>query len=74
MTHAYWAPDDQIMQENITVGEWKRRYKNESRDNSVSEYAGFAYDAVWTYAYALSKLSKEDPEAISDLHSENTTK
>lgn len=74
MTHAYWAPDNQVMQENITVGEWKKRYKNESRDNTISEYAGFAYDAVWTYAYALSKLLKIDAEAISDLHSENTTK
>lgn len=72
MTHAYWAPDDQIMQENITVGEWKRRFRKET--NHTSEYAGFAYDAVWTYAYALSKLSKVDPEAITDLHSENTTK
>lgn len=73
MTHAYWAPDDQIMQENITVGEWKRNYVKEKK-SMPSEYAGFAYDAVWTYAYALSKLSKIDPEAISDLHSENTTK
>lgn len=73
MTHAYWAPDDQIMQENITVGQWKRKYQKES-NNTISEYAGFAYDAVWTYAYALSKLSKVDPEAITDLHSESTTK
>lgn len=73
MTHAYWAPDDQIMQENITVGEWKRRYRKDA-NATFSQYAGFAYDAVWTYAYALSKLSKTDPEAISNLHSESTTK
>lgn len=74
MTHSYWAPDNEIMQENITVGEWKRKFQNETKNATISQYAGFAYDAVWTYAYALSKLSKTDPEAISDLHSENTTK
>ncbi|CAH1133811.1 unnamed protein product [Ceutorhynchus assimilis] len=72
MTHAYYAPDNQTMQENKTVGEWKEEYKNTSIA-TTSDYAGFAYDAVWVYALALDNLSKTDPEALSDIHSENTT-
>lgn len=72
MTHAYYAPLNQTMQENKTVGQWVQEYKTFS--NSVmSDYGGFAYDAVWVYALALDQLSKTDPEALSDIHSENTT-
>ncbi|VEN45528.1 unnamed protein product, partial [Callosobruchus maculatus] len=70
MTHAYYAPDDAMMQENITVGQWKQKYK---RWTDVNAYAGFAYDAIWTYALALNNLSQTDPEAMSQLHKENTT-
>nr|XP_023022017.1 receptor-type guanylate cyclase gcy-18-like [Leptinotarsa decemlineata] len=70
MTHAYFAKDDSIMQENITVGEWRK--KNDLRIKNAN-YAGFAYDAVWTYALALNELVNTDPEALSVLHSESTT-
>lgn len=75
LAHAYFAPDEAIMQENISVGEWKKNYSTDCAKQKigVSSYAGYAYDAVWTFALALDKLSKEDPEAVSDLHSENTT-
>ncbi|KAK9754400.1 Receptor family ligand binding region [Popillia japonica] len=73
ISHAFWAQDDAIMQENKTVAEWKRSY-HEKASNITSDYAGFAYDAVWTYALALDKLIKHDPEALTDLHSENATK
>lgn len=73
MTHAYFAPDNQTMQENKTVGAWVKEYKQIS-NGVVSDYGGFAYDAVWVYALALDNLSKTDPEALSDIHSENTTK
>lgn len=72
MTHAYFGEDDAIMQENITVREWRTKYKNTSKP--TSNYAGFAYDAVWTYALALDNLSRTDPQALSNLHSESTTK
>lgn len=74
MTHAFFAPDDQIMQENITVKEWRENYMNATGIDEISNYAGFAYDAVWTYAYALDKLVQGDPEVVSHLHSEDTTK
>ncbi|KRT86135.1 protein kinase [Oryctes borbonicus] len=73
ITHSYWAPNDAIMQENRTVAEWKKSYR-EKTNNITSDYAGFAYDAVWTYALALDKLIRHDPEALTDLHSENATK
>lgn len=63
------------MQENISVGNWKENYANACAaiNTSTSNYAGFAYDAVWTFALALDKLVKEDSEAVSNLHSPNTT-
>ncbi|KAG5898979.1 Insulin-like peptide receptor, partial [Gonioctena quinquepunctata] len=70
MTHAYYAKDEDMMQENITVGQWR---KKNSFLLSNSNYAGFAYDAVWTYALALDELVNTDPDALSDLHSVNTT-
>lgn len=76
MTHAYYAPDDNLMQEQITVGEWKRRYEKKLKTlrRNSSDYGGFAYDAVWTYAFALKELAKGDPEAMTNLHSEKTIK
>ncbi|KAF5297767.1 hypothetical protein FQR65_LT09941 [Abscondita terminalis] len=72
MTSAFFAPDNQIMPENKTVGEWRKEYEKRAK-SFTSDYAGFAYDAVWTYALALDQLVKDDPEAITALHSVNTT-
>lgn len=75
MTHAYFAADDEIMQENRTVGEWKKEYEEQCRAKNIeiSDYAGYAYDAVWTYAFAFDKLIEEYPEALANLHSVTTT-
>ncbi|XP_021935929.1 receptor-type guanylate cyclase gcy-4-like isoform X2 [Zootermopsis nevadensis] len=75
LAHAYFAPDSELMQENITVGQWQEKYKSLCRVRNVSEsnYAGFAYDAVWTYALALNNLVKEDQSLLSDLHSNVST-
>ncbi|CAG9862835.1 unnamed protein product [Phyllotreta striolata] len=72
LTHAYFAPDEDMMQENITVGQWKRNMKSIHRP--ISDYAGFAYDAVWTYALALTQLLQNDSEDMSVLHSANTSR
>lgn len=78
ITHVFFAADDQVMQENRTVGDWKKDYeeicKTVNPTEPVSNYGGFAYDAVWTYALALDKLIKMDPVAISNIHSLNNTK
>lgn len=77
MSHAAWAPDNAIMQTNQTVGEWRKQLEalvNNTDEKTVSNYAGYAYDAVWMYANALEQLSQEDPSALSFIHAPNTTR
>ncbi|XP_014237000.1 receptor-type guanylate cyclase gcy-3-like [Trichogramma pretiosum] len=74
ISHATYAPDDSIMQEGITVRDWRDRYERycSSQKEVTSPYAGYAYDAMWTYAYAVDALLKENSSYIFDLHSEHT--
>lgn len=75
LAHAYFAPDSDVMQENLTVGQWREKYKSVCRARNVSEsnYAGFAYDAVWTYGLALNNLVKENQSLLADIHSNIST-
>uniref|UniRef100_A0A224XI24 Gamma-aminobutyric acid type B receptor subunit 2 n=1 Tax=Panstrongylus lignarius TaxID=156445 RepID=A0A224XI24_9HEMI len=74
ITHTFFAPDDNIMQENITVRQWRDNYEKNCQNGSLtpSNYAGYAYDAIWTYAYALNTLFKENQSYISSLHDNQT--
>lgn len=74
ISYAYYAPDDALMQENITVREWRDRYEYQCRiqNQQPSDYAGYAYDATWTYAYAMDQLVKENISYVSTLHNEET--
>ncbi|CAL7950409.1 unnamed protein product [Xylocopa violacea] len=74
LSHAYFAPDDAIMQEGITVREWRDRYELDckKKQQPPSNYAGFAYDAMWTYAYAIDRLLRENQSYVFDLHSDQT--
>lgn len=76
LSHAYFARDDDIMQEGITVRKWRERYENRCRMQNQpiepSNYAGYAYDAMWTYAYAMDRLIRENQSYVFDLHSEHT--
>ncbi|KAG5329551.1 ILPR protein, partial [Acromyrmex charruanus] len=74
LSHAYFARDDDIMQEGITVREWRERYENSCRaqNQQSSNYAGYAYDAMWTYAYAVDRLIHENQSYVFDLHSDHT--
>ncbi|XP_072759038.1 uncharacterized protein [Anoplolepis gracilipes] len=76
LSHAYFARDDSIMQEGITVREWRKRYENMCRMQNPplqpSNYAGYAYDAMWTYAYAMDRLIHENESYVFDLHSDHT--
>lgn len=74
LSHAAWAPDSFIMETNQTVKHWKEQFKVHYPNMSLSSYAGYAYDAVWMFALALEQLSKEDPSALSNIHSPETTK
>ena len=64
------------MEENLTVGEWRKNYVSTcaKANLTTSDYGGYAYDAVWTYAYALDKLLKQNQSHIADLHAIKTTK
>lgn len=73
LAHEPFAADDAVMQEAITVGEWKQRFYNITKSPPDNDYIGFVYDAVWVYAYALDKLINESPAYLVDLHSANTT-
>ncbi|XP_015433610.1 PREDICTED: uncharacterized protein LOC107189564 [Dufourea novaeangliae] len=75
ISHAHFAPDDAIMQEGITVREWRDRYETlcKTYHQPPSNYAGYAYDAMWTYAYAMDRLIKEKKTYVFDLHSDQTT-
>ncbi|XP_011630756.1 uncharacterized LOC105422894 isoform X1 [Pogonomyrmex barbatus] len=74
LSHAYFARDDDIMQEGITVREWRDRYENicRTQNQQPSNYAGYAYDAMWTYAYAMDRLIRENQSYVFDLHSDHT--
>lgn len=74
LSHAYFARDDDTMQEGITVHEWRERYENACRaqNQQPSNYAGYAYDAMWTYAYAIDRLIHENQSYVFDLHSDHT--
>ncbi|KAL0107243.1 hypothetical protein PUN28_015647 [Cardiocondyla obscurior] len=74
LSHTYFARDDDIMQEGITVREWRERYENicRAQNQTPSNYAGYAYDAMWTYAYAIDRLIRENQSYVFDLHSDHT--
>ncbi|KAG0710468.1 Insulin-like peptide receptor [Chionoecetes opilio] len=68
---AYYAPDDVINYENMTVSQWRQEYKRNNMDEPP-DYAGYTYDAVWAYALALDRLLKEDRTHVSNLHTFRT--
>ncbi|XP_031772984.1 receptor-type guanylate cyclase gcy-4 isoform X2 [Apis florea] len=74
LSHAYFAPDNDIMQEGITVRQWRDRYELycQKKNQPPSNYAGYAYDAMWTYAYAMDRLLRENQSYVFDLHSNHT--
>lgn len=74
LSHAYFAPDNDIMQEGITVRQWRDRYELQcqNKEQPPSNYAGYAYDAMWTYAYAMDRLLRENQSYVFDLHSNHT--
>ncbi|XP_055600889.1 uncharacterized protein LOC129749824 [Uranotaenia lowii] len=79
LSHAPFADDSHLLSihgGNTTVGDWRQDYEMILRNGSLiaSDYAGYAYDAVWVYALALDRLINEDHSYLSDLHSVKTTK
>ncbi|ETN62085.1 venus kinase receptor [Anopheles darlingi] len=79
LSHAPFADDNSRLEvDGSTVSSWKKKYNRALQQQcfnrcNASDYAGYAYDAVWVYALALDKLLRNDPSSFSDLHSPETT-
>lgn len=63
------------------ISEWSQLQNLKTSNTSMlsnsdyfSNYAGYAYDAVWIYALAVDELARTYPESLSDIHSDFTTK
>ncbi|CAO1344089.1 unnamed protein product [Diamesa tonsa] len=74
LSHAPFGKDNDIMQENIPIKDWQDKYRLKLNVTKlpISDYGTYAYDAIWTYAYALSELIKNNSSHLSDLHSDET--
>uniref|UniRef100_A0A6A7G3L5 Gamma-aminobutyric acid type B receptor subunit 2 n=4 Tax=Hirondellea gigas TaxID=1518452 RepID=A0A6A7G3L5_9CRUS len=81
LSYQFFGRDDQMMQEHITVGEWRKKYEEvvEGHRSSTivkniaeSDYAGFTYDAVWSYALALDLMAKQNRSLMNNLRSEKS--
>lgn len=72
MSHEQFADDNVLMQENITVSEWKNNFTSNGAHKFNSSYVGFVYDGVWTYAYALQKLLEQSKEYVRTLNAKET--
>lgn len=80
LSHAFFAADNETILSNQTVKEWKSKYKaivaaksSGNKKGNISDYAGYAYDAVWVYAKALYALIRENQTDVSNLHSHEAT-
>lgn len=75
--YPHFNDDDEIMQENITVREWRKNYYAEmekEKDSEPDDYAGYSYDATWVYALGMDKLLKLNHSYISTLHTAKTAR
>lgn len=70
---SFGSDGDFVPHLNETVGDWKHRYTRNVSMDRPSEYAGFVFDAVWTFAKAADQVLREHPNHIVDLHSANAT-
>ena len=71
--YAYYADDNKKTEEGITVREWRDIYHKEYPKNGPpTDYAGYTYDAVWMYAYALDTLLKEKKAYGANFHNDAT--
>ncbi|KAF6214551.1 hypothetical protein GE061_009294 [Apolygus lucorum] len=75
-SHVFFAADNETIptkrgNKHMTVKQWQSEYESKLKlgAHKKSDYAGYAYDAVWVYAKALNALMKENQTHISSLHS-----
>ncbi|XP_030386775.1 atrial natriuretic peptide receptor 2-like [Scaptodrosophila lebanonensis] len=70
--HTPFGNPEAIMQEGKTIRDWLELYN--ITHVASSNYIGFAYDAVWTYAFAAQKLLEWDKDAFFRLRSTDVVK
>ncbi|XP_072021432.1 uncharacterized protein [Amphiura filiformis] len=75
LSRVYIADDKSNVAGGLTVEQWKNWYKDVTAQAGTEplDYGAYAYDTVWTYAYALNELLKHDETAIDTITSERTT-
>lgn len=79
LSHAFFDSDSKFIIGDMTVATWKSEYSKRLKQfvhssgiqmpNYVSDFGGYAYDAVWSFALALSSLNKENPSYLREIHS-----
>ncbi|XP_074645062.1 uncharacterized protein LOC141914425 [Tubulanus polymorphus] len=77
LSKVYYDEDSAWAVGNVTVGQWKKNYRkllNETTETTDMRYAGYAYDAVWVYAFALDKLIKHKANALQSIRKTETLK
>lgn len=69
-----FADDNATMQDNKTVGDWRKQYRMlaVSQDREDVDYGGYAYDAVWVFALAADALFKKNHSYKSSIHEDGT--
>lgn len=66
LSYSAFGNDFDVIEGNQTIGEWKEEYLGGSGTNRTfySDYAGYAYDAIWVYVKALQQMIKEGTKII----------
>lgn len=61
LSYSSFGQDDDEIEGNQTIGEWKERYLQATGMSRVefTDYATFTYDAIWVYINAVQQLIKE---------------
>lgn len=75
LSHISFGDNSTIIKENTTIAEWRENYKSNCTKLGLtaSDYAGFAYDAIWVYALAADAAMKKNPKFLTDIHSDDST-
>ncbi|KAH9515724.1 hypothetical protein Btru_011828 [Bulinus truncatus] len=75
MSKSFLAPPGTRVVGNITVDEYKMQYaKRCGTSVEKSDFASFAYDAVWVYAKSLDSLVKANRAALETIHTVKTAR
>lgn len=75
LSYQYFGEDNQITPNSTSVAQWNEAYERmvTAMNTTKSEYAGFTYDAVWSYALALDKMARDpDRSLMVDLRSDKS--